>query len=100
MLHYSNYTDFRKNLTKYMDMVHDDFTPMLVSRGNKPPVIMMSLEHFNKYDETAYLNASEANKKALEKSIANIEAGENLVTFTWEEYEKMSQELLEKAEKQ
>ena len=41
-------TELRNNLAKYLDQVHDDHTPMIITRsGGKSAVILMSLEDYN-----------------------------------------------------
>ncbi|WP_411728587.1 type II toxin-antitoxin system Phd/YefM family antitoxin [Methyloglobulus sp.] len=74
-----SYSAFRTNLAKTLDKVNDDHTPILITRQNGKPAVLMSLEDFTSYDETAYLLASPANKKALLESIANAEAGKTVV---------------------
>lgn len=51
-----SYTAARNNLTKTMDEVHDNHEPVLITRQKGPSVVMMSLEDFNAYEETAYLH--------------------------------------------
>lgn len=73
-----SYTSFRKNLASTLDKVNDDHSPILITRQSGKPAILISLEDFKAYEETAYLMASPANAKRLSESIAEIEAG-NLV---------------------
>jgi antitoxin YefM len=70
-----NYTELRSELTKTMDEVINDHSPIIITRGSKQPVVMMSLEDFNSYEETFYLSRSPANYKRLMKSIDNIKKG-------------------------
>ena len=74
-----------------MDRVNDDHEPLMVTRAKGRPVVMISLEDYAAMDETAYLTASPANRAALDKAIAEIEAG-NFVTRTMAELEAMEQE--------
>lgn len=46
------YTEFRKQLAGYLDKVNDDRTPLLVTRQNSSPVVVMTLEDFKAYEET------------------------------------------------
>lgn len=80
-----SYSAFRTNLAKTLDKVNDDHTPILITRQNGKPAVLMSLEDFASYDETAYLLASPANKKALLESIANAEVGKTVVRNLIEE---------------
>ncbi|MHB1110065.1 MAG: type II toxin-antitoxin system Phd/YefM family antitoxin, partial [Devosia sp.] len=62
-------TDLRKNLAAELDKVHDDHEPVIIVRsGGKPAGVLMSLEDFASYQETAYLMSSPANRKALMES--------------------------------
>lgn len=70
-----NYTDFRSNLSDVMDKVNSDHAPMLITRRNSDPAVIMSLEDFQSYDETAYLMASPKNAQRLDEAISEIEAG-------------------------
>ncbi|MHB1110852.1 MAG: type II toxin-antitoxin system Phd/YefM family antitoxin [Devosia sp.] len=47
----------------------------MVRSGGKPAGVLMSLEDFASYQETAYLMSSPANRKALMESLAQFEAG-------------------------
>lgn len=46
-----------------------------VTRRNGDAAVIMSLDDFKSYDETAYLMASPANAKRLDDSISDVEAG-------------------------
>lgn len=70
-----NYTDFRKGLAKFIDKVHTDKGPILITRQNSKPAVLMSLEEFNSYEETLHLLSSAANAKRLRHSIADAKAG-------------------------
>lgn len=70
-----NYTDFRKNLAKYIDKVDTDKGPILITRQNAKPTVLMSLEEFNSYEETLHLLSSPTNAKRLRSSIADAKAG-------------------------
>lgn len=69
------YTSARQNFSKTMDKVWDDHAPILITRQNEKPVVMMSLEDFNSLEETAYLLKSPKNAALLAKAIEDIEAG-------------------------
>ena len=58
-------TAARNNLAKIMDGVHDDHEPILITRQKGPSVVLMSLEDFNAYEETAYLLRSPENARRL-----------------------------------
>lgn len=69
-----SYSSFRNNLAKTLDKVNEDHAPVLVTRQNGKPAVLVSLEDFQSYEETAYLMASPANAERLNEAIAQIEA--------------------------
>ncbi len=70
-----NYTTFRKNLSATIDQVNRDHNPILVTRQKGSPAVVMSLEDFKSYEETAYLMRSPNNAKRLTEAIEQLEAG-------------------------
>jgi len=70
-----SYSEFRSHLAGTLDKVNDDHVPMLITRRNGKPAVVISLEDFKSYEETAYLMASPENAKRLNEAIAEIEAG-------------------------
>ena len=70
------YSHFRNQLAKVLDRVNDDHVPVLITRQNGKPAIVMSVEDFNSYEETAYLMASPRNAQRLNEAIAEVERGE------------------------
>lgn len=70
-----NYTDFRKGLSKFIDKVDTDKGPILITRQNSKPAVLMSLEEYNSYEETLHILSSPANAKRLRRSIADAKAG-------------------------
>jgi antitoxin YefM len=70
-----SYSAFRGNLAKTLDQVNEDHAPVLVTRQNGKPAVVVSLEDFESYEETAYLMASPRNAERLNRSIAAVEAG-------------------------
>ncbi len=70
-----SYTSFRQNLSSTLDKVNEDHTPIMITRQNGDPAIVMSLDDFKSYEETAYLMASPKNAKRLSESVAEIAKG-------------------------
>ena len=68
-----SYSSFRKNLAGMLDKVNEDHTPIMVTRQNGEPTIVMSVQDFKSYEETAYLMASPKNAQRLNKAISEIE---------------------------
>lgn len=72
------YTDARNNLAKTLDKVHADHVPLLITRQNGTPAVLMSLEDFSAWEETVYLLRSPRNAERLSQAISDIEAKKNL----------------------
>ncbi len=69
-------TELRNNLAKYLDQVHDDHTPLIITReGGKPAAVIMSLEDYASHEETMHLLRSPANAARLQESIDELNAG-------------------------
>ena len=73
-----SYSEFRSHLAGTLDKVNDDHLPMLITRRNGKPAVVISLEDFKSYEETAYLMASPKNAERLNQAIAEIEAGKTV----------------------
>ena len=69
-----NYSDARANLAKTMERVCDDRTPVVITRRNAKPVVMMSLDDYHQFDETAYLLRSPENARRIREAIAELAA--------------------------
>ncbi len=70
-----SYTQARAHLTETMDKVNRDRAPIIITRRNGASVVMVSLEDYNAWEETAYLLRSPANARVLADSIEEVEAG-------------------------
>jgi len=73
-----SYTAIRSNLSKTMERVCDDHTPIIITRKSEQPVIMISLEDYESLEETAYLLRSPNNARRLLDSVAGITAGDTV----------------------
>lgn len=72
------YSNFRKNLSDTLDKVTEDRSPMLITRQNGEPAVLISLKDFNAYEETAYLLSNPKNADRLRKSLAKAKSGKIL----------------------
>lgn len=72
------YSETRRDLARAMDQVNADHVPILITRGSKPPAVLLSLEDFNGYAETAHLLASPANARRLDEAVAELRAGKGV----------------------
>lgn len=70
----ATYTHVRANLARSMEQVCKDHAPMIITRQNADPVVLMSLEDFCSIEETSYLLSSPANARRLMESIAEFDA--------------------------
>ena len=73
-----SYSSFRSHLASTLDKVNDDHKPVLITRQNGKPAIVMSLEDFKAYEETAYLMASPKNAARLNQAITEVESGKTV----------------------
>ena len=71
-----SYSSFRTNLADTLNKVNEDHTPVIITRQNGQPAVVMSLEDYKSYEETAYLMASPKNAERLNQSITEIEASQ------------------------
>ena len=69
------YTNARNNLAKTIDKVIDDHAPVVITRQNGASAVLMSLDDFNAYEETAFLLRSPANAARLIKAMQDVEQG-------------------------
>jgi antitoxin YefM len=68
-----SYTHVRNNFANAMDQVCNDHMPMIITRKNAQPVVMMSLDDYNAIMETAYLLRSPKNAVRLAESIQELD---------------------------
>ncbi len=71
-----SYSAARANLAKTMDKVCADHAPIIITRKNESPVVMLALEDYQAMEETTYLLRSPANARRLLESIAELESGQ------------------------
>ncbi|MFM8445681.1 MAG: type II toxin-antitoxin system Phd/YefM family antitoxin [Methylococcus sp.] len=69
------YSAARANLATTMDRVCLDHEPIIITRNSQQAVVMMSLEHYNALQETAYLLRSPNNTRRLMDAINELEGG-------------------------
>lgn len=68
-----SYTEARNNLARTMERVTEDHDPVIITRRKGQAVVMMSLEDFNAWQETAYLLRSPANARDLLEAIEDVQ---------------------------
>lgn len=70
-----SYSEFRKGLASALDKVERDRVPLLITRQKGSPAVLISLDEYNAYMETAHLAASPKNADRLNRAIARLESG-------------------------
>jgi antitoxin YefM len=70
------YTKARANLVALMDEACDSRAPVVITRQNRRPVVMLALEEWESLQETLHLLGSPSNAARLMESIAQAEGGE------------------------
>ena len=69
-----SYSNFRNHLAATLDKVNTDHIPILVTRQSGKAAVVMSLEDFKSYEETAYLLSSVKNAERLNQAIEQLES--------------------------
>ena len=72
------FNEVAANLSALMDRVNDDHEPIVVTRENSKPVVLISLDDFNAWQETEYLTRSRANAEDLRQAVDELRARGNL----------------------
>jgi antitoxin YefM len=68
-------TKARANLKTVMDDVCQNHAPIVITRQDGEPVVILSLADYNSLEETLYLLGNVSNAKHLMESMAQIKAG-------------------------
>jgi antitoxin YefM len=71
-MHTVTYTQIRNNFAATMNRVCDDHAPIIITRQNQSPVVMMSLEDYNGIEETLYLIKSSKNATRILKAMTDV----------------------------
>lgn len=69
------YTHARSHLAQTMEQICDDHVPVIITRKNQRPVVMISLEDYQALEETTYLLRSPKNARRLLEAVAELESG-------------------------
>jgi len=73
-----SYTDFRQNLSHFLDKTEEDCEEIVITRGKGRSAIVLSLDYFLSLQETAYLLSSKKNRKHLEQSMKEAKTGKTV----------------------
>ncbi len=72
-----SYTAARNNLAKTIDKVNEDHAPVIITRQKGKSAVLISLDDFNAYEETAYLLRNPNNAERLLKAMKAVEHGKH-----------------------
>ncbi len=65
----------KKNLDALIQKIFSDAEPTLIATESGQQIVLLSLDEFNAWKETAYLLSNPANAEHLRKSIAEAQNG-------------------------
>jgi antitoxin YefM len=65
----------KRNLDSLIKKVFSDAEPTIITTETGQQIVLLSLDEFNSWQETAYLLSNPANAARLRKSIAEAQAG-------------------------
>lgn len=82
-------TELRTNIKQLLDNVVQNEDTIVVTRGNRENVVIISEAEYNSWQETNFLMKNENNRKALSESLASVKRGEGKV-LSPEEWGKMN----------
>lgn len=71
-----SYTAARNNLASTIDKVNDDHAPIIITRQKGKSAVLISLDDYNAFEETAYLMRNPKNAERLLKAIQDVEKGD------------------------
>lgn len=71
----STISDFRRNIKKYLESVTQDFETLIINRGKKPGVVIISLEEYNSLTATRHELTGGKNEKRLDAAIEKLQKG-------------------------
>jgi antitoxin YefM len=69
------FSDFRKDLKKYLDRVTQNFETLIINRGKDTGVVVMSLDEYNSLMATNHELSSRINEKRLDSAIEKLNKG-------------------------
>lgn len=72
----TTYTDFRKDLKKYMDKATGDYEPITITRKNRQNAVLISEEEYNNMLENRYVLENPANREWLQDSLMQAKRGQ------------------------
>ena len=74
-----SYTNARAHFAATMGRVCENHDPLIITRGQAPSVVMLSLEDYQSLEETVYLLRAPRNARRLLGAIEQLEGGRGTV---------------------
>jgi antitoxin YefM len=74
----ANYSEFRVDLKKFLDIVEFDNETLIIKRGKGKGTVMISLDEYNSLMETVHLLSSKANADRLYESMQQMKDGKTV----------------------
>lgn len=71
----ANYSEFKKDLRKYLDIVEDNNETLIIKRKSGKGSVMISLDEYNSMLETMHLLSSRKNAVRLYESMHQLKTG-------------------------
>jgi antitoxin YefM len=68
----------KRNLDMLIEKVFSDAEPAIITTKTGQQIVMLSLDEFNAWKETAYLLSNPANAEHLRKSISEAQLGKTI----------------------
>ncbi|MBO8485237.1 MAG: type II toxin-antitoxin system prevent-host-death family antitoxin [Bacteroidetes bacterium] len=73
-----NFTELRKNLRSYLDVVINDADTVVISRENGTAAVIISMDEYNAIKETEYIMQSPATMEAIRRAADELDRGETV----------------------
>ena len=70
-----SYSEFRKNLAYFLNLVEDNCEEIVIKRPKGRKVVVMPHDEYSSLMETLYLILPKKNRKHLEKSLRDVKEG-------------------------
>jgi len=70
-------SEFRKNISKYIDEVIKNFDTLIINRGKNDGVVVISLDEYNSLRATQHELSSKKNELRLDSAIGKLNRGES-----------------------
>ncbi len=65
-------SDFRRDMKRYLDDVTTNYETLIINRGNKSGVVVISLDEYNSLNATQYELSSKLNESRLDSAIEKL----------------------------